>query len=412
MRHDYRRAAMAWLSAATLLFGVTMASTAGAAERQRQADERLQPILRQLDAAARDARAEAAEAARRGGDHELAERMNDFAKKVSALRERVDEHHASNDRLRHDVRDIDDQSRKIQKDLVGNHNVDPVISDRWARVQRLVDDLNSESRVAMGLSPAPRATSGDWRDDLPPTDRDRDRAARRDEASPRDLRSLADDLSDRAARLAQRRETGDFTPSLIRFRDEARDFDTRLHENPSLAPADVQVEVARLYQVAQEARSDLDRRNAPEWVRSEWNGIFTDVQRMRDMTGEAAAGTSGQDRGYAIDRDRDAGAYGAPSFSQLATDLDQRAHSAATLADQLSIGDASSSVSRFAEHVSRFTRDADTLGPEDRQERAKSLLDEARDVQRSLTKHNATPELMDQWNGVIDDLVQMAGSGR
>jgi hypothetical protein len=146
------------------------------------------------------------------------------------------------------------------------------------------------------------------------------------------------------------------------------------------------------------------------------------VVRTLDVASNStdAVGTSGSPRDEARPTDRDKARErdarsgdrpeGRPDAGGLPGELERRVRRAETLADQADLGDAASRVDRFAERTTKLTDQFGALSVDERQDRAKRLLDEARQVQQSLTRQRASPELVDEWNAVIDVLTRMAGA--
>jgi hypothetical protein len=251
-------------------------------------------------------------------------------------------------------------------------------------------------------------------------DRDRDRGrqpqsvdpARLDDAI-RDAHAAADAARDGGDRsLAQRMNAFARKVATVRERvGERRDKDDRARRD-----------LVRLADDSRAIERDISgRRSAPPEAAAAWSRV---VRSLDVVTGAAeASGTSGTPRNddRATDRDRDrqrdrdeglSGEAGARDRADgsLPGELDRRVRRAENLADEQGVGEAGSLINRFAERASRLTAEFGTLSVEDRQDRAKRLLDEARQVQQSLTRQNAAPDLVEEWNQVIDVLTRMGGA--
>lgn len=183
-----------------------------------------------------------------------------------------------------------------------------------------------------------------------------------------------------------------------------------------------------LAQLAREARAiqrDAARgRAADAGLRASWARLVRVLDEVRGASGEVR-GTSGTspeperpaDRDRAAEREArpatDRGATGrdAPGTTDaasLADELARRLRRAEGLADRPEVGDARALIDHFAGRASSFGQEFGSLSREDRQGRAATLLEEARQAQQSLTRHNASPELVDAWNEVIEVLVRMS----
>lgn len=137
------------------------------------------------------------------------------------------------------------------------------------------------------------------------------------------------------------------------------------------------------------------------------SGTLGDEERPTDRDRERDRDMDRQSDRDRYDRDRDQATQ--PDAAQLPADLNRRLNRVDTLAGQQELGEARSQLDRFSERAAKFSSDYATLRPEERQVRARALLDEARQIQQSFTTYSASPQLVDEWNGVIDTLSRIAG---
>ena len=94
----------------------------------------------------------------------------------------------------------------------------------------------------------------------------------------------------------------------------------------------------------------------------------------------------------------------------LVAELERRLERARAIAAELGLDDTCSAIDRIAERAADLDRQP-SAGPERRvtRERAGRVLAEARRVQRTLTPSTASPALVEEWNGVIATLTELAG---
>ena len=90
--------------AAVLSLALLVPHGASAQDLTDTAYQRLRPLATRLDDAARDARWEAREAARNGGDEDLANRIGEFAGATTDLRDKIDNRNLDRDDLKHQNR--------------------------------------------------------------------------------------------------------------------------------------------------------------------------------------------------------------------------------------------------------------------------------------------------------------------
>lgn len=250
-------------------------------------------------------------------------------------------------------------------------------------------------------------------------DRDRDRRergpvsdrARLDDAI-RDAHAAADAARDGGDRsLAQRMNAFARKVSEVRERAGERDNADRTRRD-----------LVRLADDSRAIERDISgRRSAPPEAAAAWSHVVRSFDVMTGSTEASGTSGSGREDERATDRDRDRQRDQDEALrgdregkdrdaGALPAELDRRVRHAESLADEQGVGVANSLIGRFAARSSRLTAEFGTLSVDERQDRAKRLLDEARQVQQSLTRENASPELVEEWNQVIDVLTRMGGA--
>lgn len=235
-----------------------------------------------------------------------------------------------------------------------------------------------------------------------------------------DLRRLDEAIRESRAAAAAAGDNGerDLAHRMSRFARRVSELRDRI-EGGHASPARIEHDLRKLADDSRGIQREAARnRRADPAVVEGWSRVVRvvdDISRGDRGLRGTSGGMRGDERPTDRDRDRDRGheeegdRIGDYPPASLPSDLDRRIRRAETLAGQMEVGDARSSVERFAERASRSIGEFSGLSAEDRQERMRSLLREAREVQRSLTRHNASPELVDEWNGVVDVLARTSG---
>jgi hypothetical protein len=219
-------------------------------------------------------------------DH-FAERASEFRGKMDSYRTRpwnVDEE------INHLLRD----AREVQTRLRRARFADVHTRDDWNQVVNLLNQMLNEYRTP-GWSRDGRYGDGryrgnrDTRVDTYPDTR-RDDGYYDPNGSSRystDLRQLAQELDERAARVAQMTDRYgsryDSTSELRRFSDEARNFRTAV-ESRQFSQTELRSRINRLLQEAQTAHDEISRSpRISQDVAAEWDGIVRVLDRMRDL---------------------------------------------------------------------------------------------------------------------------------
>jgi hypothetical protein len=203
---------------------------------------------------------------------------------------------------------------------------------------------------------------------------------------------------DDAARLS---ESGNLEMAAIeRLRDQEKSF---AQNQSRLSPDDLRANIEDMLSEARAAQADLSGSNAPGQLRDDVNVIVGLLTEMRDAN--SAVGTTGY--GPSVP----ATESGVPGYVTLDTSalqvLDDRVQRASDLAVDAAGGDFANRIAQFRDRVRDFEDRAASMTPDERRERIGRLLEDAQETQRNLAGRHVAAPLMDQWNAVVNLLVQM-----
>jgi hypothetical protein len=251
--------------------------------------ERMRQWARELDELAEHAneQAQADQAGYRGfrRDTNFLKSIDHFSRRAREFRSKMDSYRTRpwnvDDEIEHLLRD----AREVQKRLRRARFADSHTREDWNQVVDLLNRTLNEYR-----------TSGRYRDGRYGDGRDRGYPDTRSNdgyydpnASSRystDLRQLAQELDERAARVAQLTDRYGSrygsSSELRRFSDEARDFRSAV-ENRQFSQSELRARINRLLQEAQSAHDEISRSRVSSDVAAEWDGIVRVLDRMRDL---------------------------------------------------------------------------------------------------------------------------------
>lgn len=275
-------AALGWMAAATV-------AQAQVRERYRRdtlsnaSYERMREWAHELDQVARHAseQAQAQQGPYRGfrRDTNFLRSIDHFADRAERFHERMDSYRTRpwnvDDELEHLIRD----ARNVQSRLQRARFVDRHTVEDWDQVVDLLNRMLNEYR-----SPG-RYSDDRWGDDryrrYPGTGR-----GSYDDRYSTDMRQLARELEERAARMSQivgrYGSRYGYSSELRRFSEEARDFRAAV-DSREFSRNELRSRVNLLLEEARDAHSEISRAGADTSVAAEWDGIVRVLGRMRDL---------------------------------------------------------------------------------------------------------------------------------
>jgi hypothetical protein len=249
----------------------------------RASYERMRRWARELEelAAHANQQAQADQAGYRGfrRDTNFLKSIDHFARRAREFRLKMDSYRTRpwnvDDEIQHLLRD----AREVQTRLRRARFADSHTREDWNQVVDLLNRTLNEYRTP-GRYRDDRYADGRYRSGYPdarPNDRFYDST---------DLRQLAQELDDRATRVAQMTDRydsryGSFS-ELRRFSDEARDFRDAV-DGRQFSRSELRSRVNRLLQDAQDAHNEISRSRLSSNVVAEWDGIVPVLDRMRDL---------------------------------------------------------------------------------------------------------------------------------
>ncbi len=245
--------------------------------------ERMREWAHELDQVARHASERAA--AQQGGYRGF-RRDTNFLRSIDRFADRAEQFHARMDAYRTRPWQVDDEidlllrdAREVQTRLQRARFVDRRTVAEWNQVVDLLNRMLNEYR-----SPG-RYTEDRWGNDRNRPDPGRDRGSY-DSRYSTDIRPLARELEERAARMSQLAvRSGSrygYSSELRRFSDEARDFRAAV-DSGDLSRNELRSRVNRLLEEARGAYSEVSRVGAETSIAVEWDGVVRVLDQMRDL---------------------------------------------------------------------------------------------------------------------------------
>ena len=268
-------------------FAMTAVADAQVAERYRRdtlsraSYNRMRQWARELDqvAAYANRQAQADQAGYRGfrRDGNFLASIRNFARHAREFRSRMDTDRTRPWNVDEELARLLRDARNVQRRIERARFVDASTRRDWTRVVDLLNRMIDEYRTPRRYRDD-RYADGRYRGGYPETDRN-DRYY-----GSTDLRQLAQELDDRAARVTQitdRYGYGSFS-ELRRFSDEAREFRDAV-DSRQFSHSELRSRVNRLLQDAQDAHDEISRSRVSSRVATEWDGIVRVLDRMRDL---------------------------------------------------------------------------------------------------------------------------------
>ena len=397
MSQQPRCAGWTWLATAAIA-GTLVLSTAACAPAAYSSRgqsvysatpyDRLQQRSQQLEMLAARARDGARLDQRRGGRHEVTDRMDDFTKHAHDLRQLARERGVPASKINDRIRRLMDDGNKVQKEWAKSRTRNPQTLADWDRALAALNDLNGQFMAASGLAVRPGVgvgTSGSFPDrPYGRTGGDGGRA-------------LLNDLDRRvndALRLSKRSSLG-ATADLESLRDQVQRFGRHADQ---LSPGDAQDRLARMLSDTRAVQRRLSTENVPTQLRDDLNAMVGALVHLRDLTGEGVEATAGFGT-----RDR----YAVMDPMQLSQELNRRAMRASELAADENLNDVSNKISEFLDKFRDFDTKAGRMDRDERRDRLDNLLRDAQAAQRDLAQRRVSGDLVDQWNGVVELVVKL-----
>jgi hypothetical protein len=275
--------ATAALAAALVLTTTACAPTAYSSRGQSVYSttpyDRLQQRSQQLEMLAARARDGARLDQRRGGRHEVTDRMDDFAKHARDLRRLVHERDAPASKIDDRIRQLMDDGNEVQKEWANSGARNPQTLADWDHAVAALTDFNSQFAATRGLAVRPDAGVG-VKDAIP--DRPDGRAGGDGgEALLGDLDRRVND----ALRLSERSwldaTANDVSRRIAEFRDGCRDFAAKAGRMDLDERRD---RLDHLLKDAQATQRDLAQRRVSGELVDRWNGVVDLVVRLRNAS--------------------------------------------------------------------------------------------------------------------------------
>jgi hypothetical protein len=261
--------------------------------------DRMRQYARQLDDLARDAnrqahRSQSPYRAFFGRDTKFLREIEQFAARSRQFRVRMDTYQTRpwnvDDELAGLLQDAQDVTNRLRRARFA----DRATVATWNRAVSLLNQMTTEYQAGVGYrnrrpgngdyrttDPYP---TGDYRNEPPPDNNPDYRGDPGRYGNSTDIRQLAAELDQRAARASQL-ATGyaGYSSDIRRFSEQARDFRDQVESN-QMDRRELRNEVNQLLDDAQNAYSELRQRNVSNQVASEWDAIVQILTRMRDLT--------------------------------------------------------------------------------------------------------------------------------
>lgn len=233
------------------------------------ASDRMRQWARELDQVASNAnrQAQADQAGYRGSrrDGNFLKSIRDFAARTSQFRSKMDSYRTSQWNVDGELDRLVRDARNVQNRIERARFVDASTRRDWTGVVDLLNRMQNEYRYP-GY------------------------ASSRDYYSTSDLRQLARELDERAARMAQLASVSGtrygtrygYSSEVRRLSEEARNFRDEI-ENRNFPRSELRSRVNRLLDDARNAHSEITTVGADSRVTDEWDGIVRVLDRMRNL---------------------------------------------------------------------------------------------------------------------------------
>jgi len=272
--------------------------------------ERMRQYSRQLDDLARDANraahvSQSPFASFFGRDTKFLREIEQFAARASQFRIRMETYQTRpwnvDDELAGLLQNAQDVTRRLRRARFADRRT----VANWNRAVSLLNQMTTEYQAGVGYrggrggyrggdarvdqypegvdprvqpGPDPYPNNGDYRGDRNPND-----ATYGNYANSTDLRQLAAELDQRAARASQL-STGysGYGSNVRQFSEQARNFRDQVESN-QMSRSELRTEVNQLLDDAQNAYSELRQRNVSRQVADEWDAIVQILNRMQDL---------------------------------------------------------------------------------------------------------------------------------
>jgi uncharacterized coiled-coil DUF342 family protein len=257
--------------------------------------QRMRQFARELDERAADAnrQAQADQAGYRGirRDTKFLNSISQFALRARAFRTRMETYRTRPWNVDEEIETLLRDARNVQTRIRRARYADARTRQEWAQVVDLLGSLRDEylsgGRNVRNNRNNPNRYPGTYGDrDTSVYDRDRGVYDNDPYSSSTDLRQLAYELDQRAARASQLAggSTGygrynDYD-DIREFSEQAREFRTLLDQN-RLTRSQLRSEVNELLEDAQDAYEDLRRANISRELSNEWDAVVEILNRMR-----------------------------------------------------------------------------------------------------------------------------------
>jgi chromosome segregation ATPase len=261
-----------------------------------QSYERMRQYARQLDELAREANRQA-QARQRGyrgfrRDTKFLREINQFAARASQFRVRMETYQTRPWNVDDELAGLLQDGRDVEQRIRRARFVDRRTIADWNRAVSLLNQMTTEYQAGIGyrnqypgggtqvVVPDPGV---DYRND---PDR-RDWREGRDEygeyEGSTDLRQLAAELDQRAARASQLANGySGYSSEIAHFSEQAREFRDQVESN-RMSHSELRSEVNHLLEDAESAYSELRQRNVARQVADEWDAIVQILNRMRAL---------------------------------------------------------------------------------------------------------------------------------
>lgn len=252
--------------------------------------ERMRQWARELEELASHAnqQAQADQAGYRGfrRDTNFLKSIDHFARRAREFRSKMDSSRTRPWNVDEEVEHLLRDAREVQKRLQRARFADRHTAEDWNKVVSLLNQTLNEYR-SPGTYRDGRSGDDRYRPGYPDT-RSNDGYYDPNGSSrySTDLRQLAQELDERAARVAQMTDRSGSrygsSSELRRFSDEARDFRNAV-EGRQFSQSELRTRVNRLLQEAQSAHDEISRSRISSDVAAEWDGIVRVLDRMRNL---------------------------------------------------------------------------------------------------------------------------------
>jgi len=285
MSQQSRWAGTTWLATAAIAgtFALSTATCAPTTYRSRgqtlysgRSYDRLQQRSQELEMLAARSRDAARLDQRRGGRHEVTDRMNDFTRHAGDLRDLLLERGVPASKVNDRFRRLRDDGNKVQREWGKSRYRDPQMLADWDRVMAALSDLNSQFMGGNDDSRQPEfgvRTSGSFPD--------RDGRDRDDLIDARQLSQEMDRRATFAFQLAANENLRDVSNKIAEFREDFRDFDTKAGRMDRDERRD---RLDHLLKDVQATQRDLAERRVSRDLVEQWNGVVELVVRLRDAS--------------------------------------------------------------------------------------------------------------------------------